>query len=189
MKTFLSYLTHYQKSTLVLVLLMGSILLPFTAHAAIYMRVTDIPGDATAAGYEEWIVVNNTQYSVSTTVDWSGGGGATTRPQLTDISVSKLLDIATIALLAKATDGRLIPEVDIVITMTCGEDTTDFFNVNLRDVVITGISHSVDGSTTPAESLTMAYREIRWTYTPRRADCSPLGSITAGYDVSTGSPL
>lgn len=182
--------TNSTKSFALVAAALAASLATMSASAEIYMRAQGISGDVTRIGYEQWIDLSKVGYDISVPASSGGAGGL---PQLTDVSVTKLIDAATIALLDNITSGRHIPTVDIAFVQPCGDRVVEPFRINLEDVLLTGMSHSADtGSTAtaPIEDVKLSFARIRWTYQRFDARCAPVGTpMQTGYDVAAAQNI
>src|SRR5687767_7841843 len=77
--------------------------------APIYMKYDLIKGEVTATGYKDWIEIDSTQWGVARSITSPSGSGSNreaSMPNISEISVTKLQDIASPYLFAEAGWGE-----------------------------------------------------------------------------------
>ena len=133
---------------------------------AIFMTIPDVPGEATAKGFEQLIECLSLAHGVSqaATATQSGSlGDANCHHQ--DISVSKLTDSSSPLLLQNCCEAKNFPEIMIQVTKTVASQQIAYLVVTLTDCILSSVSYSGDGEGSPVESLTINYAKVVWNYT------------------------
>jgi type VI secretion system Hcp family effector len=115
----------------------------------------DITGESADDGHRDWSDIR----SFSATHDEDGFSITCHRP----------IDKATPLLMAACVDGTTFPEVRIDVARHDNGIRYDFWELSLRDVVITCCGQSSDNESTdtdpvPVESLTLSWKSARVTY-------------------------
>jgi type VI secretion system secreted protein Hcp len=152
---------------------------------ALYMKYGDIKGAVTTDGFKDWIELNSFQWGASRHIG-TAARGATTRehsePSLSEITVTKLTDVASPKLFLDSVAGKLDSKVTIKFTTTTKGKVETFLTYELEN---TGLSHysMSSGGEAPMESLALNYTKITETFTGHDPGIS--GSPeTVGYDLS-----
>jgi type VI secretion system secreted protein Hcp len=152
---------------------------------ALYMKYGDIKGAVTTDGFKDWIELNSFQWGASRHIG-TAARGATTRehsePSLSEITVTKLSDVASPKLFLDSVAGKLDSKVMIKFTTTTKGKVETFLTYELEN---TGLSHysMSSGGEAPMESLSLNYTKITETFTGHDPGIS--GSPeTVGYDLS-----
>lgn len=133
---------------------------------AIYMKYGDIRGPVTTKGFTDWIELNSLQWGVGRGIG-SPIGGAENReasaPSISEITVTKAMDIASVPLLMEATLGTLDKTVKIKLTTTTKNETMTFLAYELTNCGISGYSVS-SGGDKPGETLSLNFTKIMTTF-------------------------
>jgi type VI secretion system secreted protein Hcp len=152
---------------------------------ALYMKYGDIKGAVTTDGFKDWIELNSFQWGASRHIG-TAARGATTRehsePSLSEITVTKLSDVASPKLFLDSVAGKLDSKVTIKFTTTTKGKVETFLTYELEN---TGLSHysMSSGGEAPVEALSLNYTKITETFTGHDPGIS--GSPeTVGYDLS-----
>ncbi len=159
------------------------------AQISMFLELDGIPGDATAAGYENQVIIGSYSHGLSSPVLIGGGGG----PQLTNlqhsaISFTKDFDPSTTPLLQKMSSGNPIStaKFDFVTgaAKTGGVMPMLVMRVELTDVYVESYSTSFGGGGAISESWSFAYTTIKITYYHDNGSTS-----TWSYNVETQTEL
>jgi type VI secretion system secreted protein Hcp len=151
---------------------------------AIYMKFGDIKGQVTTDGFKDWIELNSIQLGVSRSV-YSGAGGAAregSHPQISDITVSKVMDIASPSLYQDAVAGAFDAKVNIKLTTTTKNKVDTYLEYELTDCGVASFSMSTGGDL-PSESYSLSFTKIMVTPSPLDAQGSPKKGAVVTYDL------
>lgn len=129
---------------------------------AIYMKYGALKGEVTAKGYEGWMEMQSLQVGVGRGISMGAGGGSkreASAPSVSEITLSKTMDIADPLLLKEAFGGKAT-EVKLDITQTDDKGThIAFQKYILTDTLISGYSLS-SGGERPSISVSLNYAKI-----------------------------
>jgi type VI secretion system secreted protein Hcp len=152
---------------------------------ALYMKYGDVKGAVTTDGFKDWIELNSFQWGASRSIG-TAARGATTRehsePTLSEITVTKLTDVASPKLFLDSVAGKLDNKVTIKFTTTTKGKVETFLTYEMEN---TGLSHYSlsSGGEAPMESLSLNYTKITETFSGMDPGIS--GSPeTVGYDLT-----
>ena len=153
-----------------------------------YLKIEGIPGESTAAGYEDQIEVvsfsHGVQQEVSITAS-SAGGATVGRSNHHDFSITKETDKATPVLLQRCCQGTHIPAVTLTLVRAGGEKKVPFMVYTMTNVLISSVSYGASDSM-PVETVTFNYGKIDWVYTQqKRKDGGGGGNTTGSWNVET----
>ena len=152
---------------------------------ALYMKYGDIKGAVTTDGFEDWIELNSFQWGASRHIGTAARGSTTrehSEPSLSEITVTKLSDVASPKLFLDSVAGKLDNKVTIKFTTTTKGKVETFLTYEMEN---TGLSHYSlsSGGEAPMESLSLNYTKITETFTGHDPGVS--GSPeTVGYDLT-----
>lgn len=129
---------------------------------AVFLKIGDIKGETTQVTHKEWIEVNSFQLGVGRGISSGVGGGSkreATAPSVSEIVVTKTMDISS-PLLFKAAIGGKAVEVKIELTQTddSGKHVA-YQKYVLTDTLVSGYSISSNGDR-PSESLSLNFTKI-----------------------------
>jgi type VI secretion system secreted protein Hcp len=135
---------------------------------AIYIKFSDIEGDATAEGHEGEMQLENCSMSVGHSGNPAEASShATGMVHAAPISFMKYVDRSTPLMIQACCNGQIWDdEVIISHTKKVKDETIDYFVITLGSAQIIDDSISSAGDGAPAEVVSLAYGEIRWEYFP-----------------------
>lgn len=154
--------------------LLASLALPAHAQSAsIFLSFeSDIPGDATAAGFEGWIELTSLGADVARAIDvGSGGGGGIGQPNFSELSLTKGADSASVLLWLEAISGSSLGLAQIVVLGADGKPLMEF---QAHDAVVTSHSMGTAGGSA-SEHFTLAFTQISYAYFPPSGDKAVMG--------------
>jgi len=133
---------------------------------ALYMKYGSIKGAVTTDGFKDWIELHSFQWGVGRAIG-SAARGATSRehsePSLSEVTVTKLSDVATPKLFLDAVAGKLDNKVTIKFTTTTKGKVETFLTYELENTGLSGYSLS-SGGDMPTESLSLNFTKITETF-------------------------
>lgn len=142
----------------------------------IYMNIPGLSGDVLTKGFAGNIELNSLRFDVD--VPYTSpiaGGPRIGKVNFSEITVTKLSDTTSPALLKDTVVGVDIPEIDIsFVNLIKGKDGVQMYaQYVLSDVLISGY-HVNSGGDRPTESLSLNFTKITYSYFTQNAD----GSVT-----------
>lgn len=118
-----------------------------------------------------------------------GGGAGAGKASFTDLSVTKVSDLATPALLTATASGKHLKSATLTVRSP-GQRRHEALRIALFDVQVTGCSIGSSGGDAPtAETVTLSFGRIQLGYTTARPDGSdgPVGTFS--WDVGRNGPI
>ena len=158
------------------------------AHAAFdaFLKLEGVPGEATASGHKDEIVIDSFSMAVSRPA--ATGGTQTGRPQFTDISFSHRLDKASPILMLRCAQGTHIPTA-VLTCRTVGARQDIFYVIRLTDVVVTSVSiGGTAGGDRPIENFSLNYARIEWEYIPQLPTGGMGDPVRATWNIPANTP-
>jgi len=157
---------------------------------AIYMKFGSIDGPITTKGFEKWIELSSFQWGVGRGIGSaarSDTGRESSEPSISEISVTKTMDIASNKLFQDAVGGDLSADVTLKFTATTKDTVTTFLTYVLSNTGISGYSLS-SGGDNPSESLSLNFTKVMITYSglDPKTQAKP---DTVGYDLTKMSKV
>jgi len=160
---------------------------------AIYMKINGMNGNVSVKNYENWIALENLEFSgVSTSVKRQVGttqNRVAGEPRFGDINVIKVADPSSVKLFENAHSGTVIPQAEIHFTST-GNPPFAYSKYILKNVLVSHYSEEHDAqSGKPKEYLTLNYETIQKTYIPRDEKNNAGSPMISGYDTAQAEKM
>lgn len=158
---------------------------------SVFLKVDGVDGESTDDRHREEIELESWGFGVSNTgtAHMGGGGAGAGKASVSDLSVTKSVDIATPALLQAAASGRRLASATLTARKT-GEGQQDFLVIVMSPVLVTScqLDMEVDGGR-PTERVHLSFGKVQLTYTGQAPDGSPGPTGTFGWDVTKNGPV
>lgn len=157
---------------------------------AIFMQIEGIDGTVTAKGHEKWIDCSSMQWGVGRAISNSVGtmdDREASKPSISEISITKQMDLSSTALFTEATIGKG-KKVVIHLCKTGSDEIETYQEYELEDCMVSGYSVS-SGGDRPQESISLSFSKILCTYTPFTPDGKAGSPNKSGYDVAAGTKV
>ncbi|HEX7315141.1 MAG TPA: type VI secretion system tube protein Hcp [Pyrinomonadaceae bacterium] len=145
----------------------------------------DVKGESTREGYRDKIELLTFSHGVAMqmTGDISTRERTSGRPNHQDMTVTKYLDRASPILNLRCCEGKMFPQVDIIIGLDNHGAVVELMRYTLKNVLISSISIGGGGGDRPVETLTLNYTQITWDFKDQKPGVAAKGS----WDLSTNS--
>jgi len=152
----------------------------------IYMKFDGIDGDVTEEGHKKWIELSSCQWGLGRGISSPTGGSAdreSSAPSVSEVTVSKAQDVATIKLVDAALqgEGKL---VEIDFTKTDKGKLEVYLKLTLTNTMISGYSLS-SGGDRPSESLSLNFTKVEVKMLQNDPTGAGTDSSNVTYDIST----
>ncbi len=161
---------------------------------AIYMNYNNlaVKGNVTADGYTDWIRLDSMSFGVGRHISMEAGhmsNREATRPNITEVAVSKMMDAASSGLFKESVTGSEGVKVVIDVVRTSADKLEKFVTYELENVMISSYSVSAGAESAPAESISLSMGKLTMSYTA--ADKAHKGGTPerVGYDLELGKKL
>ena len=152
---------------------------------AIYMKYGSIDGPVTTDGFAKWIELGSFQWGVGRGIGTAARGETNregSEPSISEIVVTKTMDISSNKLFADAVGGTMDSKVTIKFTTTAKDKVETFLTYELTDTGLSGYSLS-SGGDKPSESLSLNFTKVMITFVGTNAKAGGTPD-TAGYDLT-----
>ncbi|MFC0253862.1 Hcp family type VI secretion system effector [Massilia consociata] len=156
--------------------------------ADFYLQLDGVKGESNDSKHQGWIECTSINWSItqpkSATASTAGGHTAE-RAELSEISISKLVDVASPILAQLCACGKTIPKAKLEMQRADGNgEPVKYFEVELENVLVAHVAPSFGGGDFPAESLGLKFSKARWKYTQQKIGGGGSGNTTGGWDLS-----
>jgi type VI secretion system secreted protein Hcp len=152
---------------------------------AVFMKFGDKKGDVDTTQYAGWIVCHSFQFGSGRGIGSatsSGGNRQGSHASVSEITVSKSLDPASLHLWRDSLDGLLKTTVDFAFTLA-DTDNSEYLHVTLWDTGVSGFSIS-SGGDRPSESISLNFAKIEFKDMGKKADGSAGDQLAVNYDLA-----
>ena len=159
---------------------------------SIYLEYDGIKGNVTADGYKDHIAVLSVQFGVGRGISMEAGNLSnreSTRPSLSEISLTKAADNSVTAIFKEAVTGSAGKKVTIKFVRTGADKVQEYMSYALEDCIVSGYSISADAEGEPMESISLSYSKIMINYSDFDKSNKSGNPQRVGYDLETAKPL
>lgn len=148
--------------------------------AQIFLKITNIKGGSADPTHRDWIDSLSVQYGVTRPIQLGGGTRSIGKVNLSELTVSKPLDISSPALFREATIGKG-QDVNLELVRSL-PDAQRYYRIHLYDALVSAFSSS-SGGDAPMETVSFNYTKIEVTFTDFQPNSTQ--DSTAWYDLAT----
>jgi type VI secretion system secreted protein Hcp len=152
---------------------------------AIFMKFGDKKGDVDTKQYAGWIMCHSFQFGSGrgiSSATASGGNRQGSHASVSEVTISKILDPASLHLWRNSLDGDLKTTVDLSFTVA-DQDNTEYLHITLWDVGVSGFSIS-SGGDRPSESISLNFAKVELKDTSKKADGTAGDNLAITYDLT-----
>jgi type VI secretion system secreted protein Hcp len=155
---------------------------------SIFLQFGSLLGDVEDAGHTNWIDVAAVSWSLSRPVTnpaGSSSGRVLSSPQLSELTITKDEDVATIPLIQAALEGSPVAaQIDFCTTGTGQQEV--YYSISMSNAIITNLSQAGSNGR-PVETVTFNFTQISFSGTQMDADGSAASPASYGWNISTNS--
>lgn len=152
----------------------------------IFAKIGDIKGESLDDKHKDEIEL--VSFSWGVTEAPAAAGRSTSRPQFSELHITKLVDKASPLLFLACASGKHLKEATLSVRRAA-KTQIEYLKIKLTDVIVTSVQFSSGGEDVSHESVSLAYEKIELNYTPQTARGLPGQSIKAGWDLSRNVKL
>lgn len=161
---------------------------------AIYMNYNNKTpaGNVTAAGYEGWIELDSMDYGTGRSITMEAGAMSNreaSRPNLSEIMISKTLDSASGGLHKASLSGDSGVKVEIHIVQTGADKVEKYAEYKFEEVMISSFASSASTNSRPMERISLSYAKMESDLTHADKTNKNTKNIKTGYCLTTAKPL
>jgi type VI secretion system secreted protein Hcp len=140
---------------------------------------TEIKGDSTVEGHDNWITCDSFQLGVGRSISASGGGKSrdTSNPSFSEATIAKSTDIASADLFFQAICGKSLGKAEVHFFQTAGTDSKGqvYLMYELEEAIVSSYSIS-SGGERPSESFSLNFTKITKQYDDFSGDKKKTGT-------------
>ena len=155
-----------------------------------FLQLDGITGGATDEQHKDWIEIFSWSHSFdqpTMPISRSGGTGqATAMCNHSPISITKILDESTYAILSRTWSGKVLPKAKIECFRAAGEEKpVKYLEVSMEDVIISNYSISVGDDDIPSEHIALTYGKVTYNHIPYKRSGEAKGNQPVYHDLRT----
>jgi type VI secretion system secreted protein Hcp len=155
-----------------------------------YVTIDGREGPSTA--HKGSIDVLSFSFGASQTATYgTGASGMEARAGRADVSnltIMKVTDKLSPNLFDDCVTGNILKTVTIFYDKMLGDDSQDFYKIEMTDAMITSVQTS-GSSEVPVESVSFAFQKVKVCYNPEADDGSLAGWVEKGFDMNILKPF
>lgn len=154
----------------------------------VYLQIDGIKGESMDDKHKDWIECTSVSWGVTqprSATASTGGGHTAERCEHQEIALTKLADLASPILLQTCSAGKTIPKAKLEFMRADGQgDRIKYFEIELENVLIGGISPSVAEGSIIQEQVGLKFSKIKWKYTQQKVTGGAGGNTSGGWDLA-----
>ena len=154
-----------------------------------YLQIEGIKGESTDSKHQGWIECESVNYSIhqpkSATCSTAGGNTAE-RAELSDLSLSKIVDLASPILAQGCATGKTFPRAKLEFMRADGDgEPVKYFEIELENVLIGHVAPSITRGSFMHENIGLKFSKVKWKYCHQKIAGGMGGNTAGGWDLAT----
>jgi type VI secretion system secreted protein Hcp len=157
------------------------------AATNVYLKLDGLDGESMDDDHKDWIEVSSFNWGVANQASFSvGQGGQATQATISELSIMKHLDKASVALFKASTTGKHIAKGTLSCMKLDGDSRVEYMKVDFTDLMVTNVNWSGSGmDTAVGESVSLVFAEFKQAYKLQQDKGSGGGTTDFGFNVQT----
>jgi type VI secretion system secreted protein Hcp len=154
----------------------------------VYLQLDGIKGESTDSKHQGWIECESVSWNIkqpkSATAS-TGGGHTAERAELSEVSLSKIADLASPILAQHCAMGKTIPNAKFEFMRADGQgEPVKYYEIELKHVLIGHVHQGVAGGGMN-ESIGLKFSQVKWKYCQQKIAGGAGGNTAGGWDLAT----
>ena len=154
----------------------------------VYLQVEGIKGESSDSTHQGWIEISQAQWGVSQPVISAGsgvGGRTSGRSEYRSMSLAKLADLASPALMQHCSNGKTIAKAKLEFMRADGDGhRVKYYDVELENILIANMEQMVAEGNILRDHLSLQFSKVKWKYSQQKIGGGLSGSTAGGWDLS-----
>lgn len=155
----------------------------------VYLQIDGVKGESADEAHSGWIEITSAHWGVkqpkSATASTSGGHTAE-RCEHTNLTITKLADLASPILMQTCSAGKTIPKARLEFMRADGQGTpVKYYEVELENVLIGSMDQTIHEGGILHDSIGLKFARVRWKYTRQKVGGGASGNTAGGWNLST----
>jgi type VI secretion system secreted protein Hcp len=155
---------------------------------SIFLKFGSVLGDAEDAGHVHWIDVKAVNWTLVRPVSnpaGSSAGRVLSAPQVSELTIMKDEDVATIPLIQAAFEGSPVAAKIDFCTTGSGQQKA-YYSIAMTNALITGFGQAASEGR-PLETVSFNFTQISFTGTQMDPDGSDASPASYGWNINTNA--
>ena len=155
---------------------------------AIYLKLGNVKGNVTAAGYEGEIALLSVNMGVSRNISMEPGNLSnreSSKPHVSEITLTKKADNSVAAIFKEALTGSSGQEAVITFVRTGSDKVQDFMTYKLKDCIVSSYNISAQGDEEPLENISLSFSSIEVSYKDHDSSNKSGNPQRVSYDLTS----
>ena len=153
-----------------------------------YLKIGDIKGESEDDKHKQWVEVSHVNWGVTqpraSTLS-TAGGHTNGKADLSEVTFTKLADVASPILFQHCAMGKTIPSAVIEFMRADGDGKPiTYFRIELENVMVSSFHPNSGESGILTEQVHLAYSKIKVSYTRQKIAGGVAGSTSGGWDCA-----
>lgn len=154
----------------------------------VYLQIDGIKGESNDSKHTGWIECSSVNWKLhqprSATAS-TGGGHTAERAELSDVSFTKLCDLASPILAQHCAMGKTIPKAKLEFMRADGDGKrVKYYEVELENVLISKCQQAVSAADVMQEHIGLKFSKVKWKYCQQRIAGGAGGNTAGGWDLA-----
>lgn len=154
----------------------------------LYLQIDGVKGESTDSKHPGWIECHAVNWGVSqpkSATASTGGGHTAERCEMTEILLTKEVDLSSPILLQLCAAGKTIPKAKFEFMRADAGDAIKYYEIELENVLIAHAAPSVGAGAIMSESVGLKFSKVKWKYTQQKVGGGTAGNTTGGWDLAS----
>jgi type VI secretion system secreted protein Hcp len=155
----------------------------------VYLQIEGIKGESADAKHKDWIECTSVNWNITqpkSATSSTGGGHTAERCELSEISISKLADLASPVLAQTCASGRTIPKAKLEFMRADGQgEPVKYYEIELENVLIGHVAPGIGDGSFLTENIGLKFSKVKWKYTQQKISGGAGGNTAGGWDLAT----
>jgi len=156
--------------------------------ADFYLQLDGIKGESSGSKHQGWIECATVNWSITqpkSATTSTGGGHTAERAELSEVTISKLVDLASPLLAQTCAAGRTLPKARLEMLRADGQgEPIKYFEVELENVLVAHVAPAFSAGGFPTENLGLKFSKVKWKYCKQKIAGGAGGNTAGGWDLS-----
>jgi type VI secretion system secreted protein Hcp len=160
------------------------------AAVDMFLKLDGIKGESKDSKHKDEIHIESFSWGLTQQgAGGSAGGGGTGKVSVHDISITKVLDASTPALILHCANGKHIKE-GLITVRKAGENPVEYLKIKLTDILVSSVQEAGHGAAVLTESLSLNFSKFQVAYQEQGADGKAAGSpLEIGWDIKANTKV
>lgn len=155
----------------------------------VYLQIDGIKGESTDAKHQGWIECESVNWSITqprSATSSTSGGHTAERADLSEINISKIVDLASPILAQTCAAGKTISKAKFEFMRADGHgEPVKYYEVELENVLIGYIAPSIAAGSFMHEQVALKFSKVKWKYCQQKIAGGAGGNTAGGWCCST----